>query len=265
MSIGVKYADPSVVLNASGTEFTLPGNASLVWYPWPEGLAEPIRNPGYYRPITIHGKSMEMPRRTRCYGYAYNFSGQTHPLEPETPTNITNLYDACEKLFGYPKGTLNMCLENDYANGRECIGAHSDDERQFGSMHDVVCAVTGPAKRLMVIREKKKIMLEVWMPAGIYAMRGRMFQKRYTHEFPQHNPAIFKRLCALAAKAYEVTEAQKRARLEWPKDASQLEQARWIQENAQDVKELLDNTKDKEKFEEWLQHRTSYTMRNFAK
>lgn len=266
----IKFVDSCVIVNEAKTEFTLPSAASLVWHPWPNGLDEPVRNPGYYQPITLYGKVMEMPRRTRCYGYAYNFSGQTHPLEPETPPSIIALYDACETLFGYPKGTLNMCLENDYANGRECIGAHADDERQFGSIHDVVCAVTGPAKRLMIIREKKKTLLELWMPAGIYAMRGKVFQQRYTHEIPQLHPALFKRLCVLASATWDCDSAstpntKKHSRLEWPKNASQLEQARWIQENAQDVKALLDNSKDRDKFDEWLLPRTSYTMRNFVK
>lgn len=263
----IKAADPSVITlerpDLGSYEFVLPGNASLVWYPWPAEVELPQRNPGHYRPIKIHGQNMVMPRRTRCYGYAYAFSGQVHPLEPETPETITKLYRLCEKIFDYPEGTLNMCLENDYANGRECIGAHADDERQFGAIHDVVCAVTGPAVRLMVIREKNKRMLEVWMPAGIYAMRGRSFQKRYTHEFPQLHPLFFKYACTLAAQTWpESTDQEKRPRLEWPEKATQLEQAAWLQEHENDVREIL-LPSDQIKFDQWNQWRTSYTFRNF--
>jgi hypothetical protein len=268
----VKFASKAITTlerpDLGSYEFLLPGDASLVWYPWPQGVEKPTRNPGYYRPISIMGQKLTMPRRTRCYGYAYNFSGQTHPLEPTTPETIVNLYRVCEKLFDYPEGTLNMCLENDYANGRECIGAHSDDERQFGRMHDVVCAVVGPAIRLMVIRDMKRDkMLEIWMPEGIYAMRGRNFQKLYSHEFPQLNPTLFKTLMERAAVEYstEINADDKRPRLTWPVQSSQLEQAAWLQENQYEVRQTLLRTNgEKDKFDEWVQWRTSYTFRNFV-
>lgn len=268
----IKFKDPRIaIFNMEGSqsvEFFLPEQgASLVWHPWPEGVAIPERNPGHYVPIKIHGKDMFMPRRTRCYGHAYAFSGQTHPLETTTPQVILDLYKACEKMFNYPPGTLNMCLENDYANGRECIGAHSDDERQFGSMRDVICAVTGPASRIMVIRNKKskERMLEVWMPSGIYAMRGKAFQELYTHEFPQLHMTFFKNLCSEAALQWGVSAADssKRPRLEFPSEAHELEKARWIQEHAADVKDTL-NSADRIKFDQWNQWRTSYTFRNFV-
>lgn len=259
----------------NGVEFQFPGKISLVWYPWPSHLPKPPRDPGQYRPF--HGKLM--PRRTKCYGYAYAFSGQVHPVEKEFPESIMNICRECELIFGYEQGKLNMCLENDYDNGNESIGAHSDDERQFGSLKDVICAVTGPAKRSLIIKAVAggKKMLEVLMPSGIYAMCGRAFQKLYTHEFPKLYPDFYKKVRDLAMTEWAVDEQAKDERsdlsqdkkrkaqeMEWPSNLTDLQQSQWLKAHSTQVKTLLKTQTDRRKWDEWCKHRTSYTLRNFS-
>lgn len=227
-------------------EFSFPdGISTLLWKPWDSKQVQPERLPGTYQPITVYGKQVVMPRRTRCFGIAYHFSGQTHPLEPETPQSIIDLCNETQRIFDLPYPP-NMCLENDYDNGRECIGRHSDDESQFGTLNDVYCWVTGRASRLCIFREKtsKKIVLSICIPAGLYVMRGRQFQAHYTHEIPQCNEAVFKRVLAT-----------------WPNIPAELDalgKAAWLKRHA------IVAEKDRSLWDEWCLERTSYTLRHFV-
>jgi len=269
------------------------GQSSLIWTPWFSHQVQPPRDPGGYQHVNF-GRVMLMPRRTKCYGHAYAFSGQVHPLEEKTPEEISNLYTETSTIFALEHGP-NMCLENDYDNGREYISEHSDDERQFGQLHDVYCWISGPASRQGVFRvravkgkvpselhplcadpakaDKTRELFSINLPAGLYVMRGRQFQQNYSHEFPQCQWGLFKRLLADAARLWP----------DFPKDvpndekgASQatLIQAAWLKENRDKVRTALrKGTLSKKRrvqgndvsdFDEWCLDRTSYTLRQFS-
>lgn len=235
------------------------GGPSLWWCPWPAELEEPpLAQGGHYRPIQIHGKKEVMPRRTLCYGHAYAFSGQMHPVEPETPPQVEALYAWANAACGVtdPTHGFNMDLCNHYPTGYHCINAHSDDERQFGALHDVICFVTGPAARRLIIRDKKtkKSVLEGALPAGVYCMAGRTFQQRYTHEFPRLHDGLFKKVVASGPRWFGEG---------WPAHLSKAQLAEWLAERADGVLPHLD-PKDARKWQEWLLPRTSHTLRNFS-
>lgn len=270
------------------------GESELLWMPWLPDQVQPERHPGDYHPIRIAGRPVLQARATRCYDHAYPYSGQTHPLEPETPEAIRSLYRLTNAMFGLPqdgKRGVNMCLENDYGNGRLYISEHSDDERSFGLVHDVFCYITGPASREGVFRVSKRRkhcvvlhnammtrdLFRIRIPAGLYVMRGRAFQQRYTHEFPQLHEGLFKRICSRAAKVFPGFPSKVDDR---PDGCSQkgLVQAAWLKEHREDVLRQIDGgafktskrhrlqttpAQDRASFEEWCLHRTSYTLRNF--
>jgi hypothetical protein len=251
--------------------------ARLLWMPWLPHQAQPERVPGEYQHINF-GKWAVMPRRTKCYGHAYAFSGQTHPLEAETPAAISELYAETNRLFNLEAPGVNMCLENDYACGFEKISEHSDDERQFGALHDVFCWVTGPAARTAIFRvksfkgtvpprlhrlccrpaepEASRELFNIALPAGLYVMAGRQFQNHYSHEFPAAHSALYKRVLKAAAQQWgSLTAVQiaKRARREnkltFPTELvtsskgvclTPLIQAAWLKENRAAVTQLIE-------------------------
>jgi hypothetical protein len=243
--------------------WTLPkGPCSLWWCPWPAELEEPpLAEGGHYREMLMYGKEVVMPRRTWCYDHAYSFSGQTHPIEPVTPPQITALYAWANAACGVAPGEtgFNMDLCNHYATGFHCINAHSDDERQFGTLHDVICFVTGPAVRHVVIRDKetKAVVLKGPLPSGVYCMAGRAFQTHYTHEFPRIHAALFKRVLE-----YAPVWLDKAKQLSLMADHKEL-QAEWLAQCGEEVSKHLP-VKDVPKWNEWLQSRTSHTLRNFV-
>lgn len=222
-------------------------DCELWWVPWPETLVKPQVpvDGGYYRSLKLYGNTVKMPRQTWCYGYAYEFSGQTHPVEPETPPEVQALYTWADAACGHTEPQFNMTLLNVYHNGRMCIGKHRDDERQFGFVHDVICFVTGPACRTLIIRDNKgSVVLKGDLPEGVYCMSGRKFQTNYTHEIPQSNPELFKKLYRQFAEEGENQLTASR-RLSQPEFAKNVE------------------NKDREQWEEWCKWRASWTLRNF--
>ncbi len=279
-------------------EISMPcGESSLIWMPWLPHQIQPERSPGEYRHISFQ-RMILMPRKTKCYGYAYAFSGQTHPVEAETPPAISGLYAETSSIFRLGEYGPNMCLENDYDNGREYISEHSDDEKQFGQLHDVYCWITGSASRMGVFRVKKlknsvpsslhryccdsdnpessRDLFSINIPAGFYVMRGRRFQERYSHEFPQVHPSLLKRILAFAPTLWsgvfpeEVPDSDKGA------PRAPVVQAEWLKEHREQVHEAaingklskkkrsrLDNESDATAFDEWCEARTSYTLRQF--
>jgi len=188
-------------------------DCSLLWMPWPSYISKPAKVQGTYHDIQIMGKWMTQPRWTLCYGKAYHYSSVKHAMEAETPEDIQVLLDETNRLFSLPKGRgVNMCLRNVYKlAGRHGIGEHSDDEKSMGHLNDVFCWCVGAG--LLVLRASKKKgntllqsdpnsstpkareILRLVIPEGLYIMKGNHFQKEYTHEFPQQQGGLFKRLC----------------------------------------------------------------------
>lgn len=244
-------------------EWQLP-HGTLWWAPWPDQLEEPpLADGGHYRQCATPGGPKEMPRRTWCYGHSYAFSGQRHPVEAETPPQVSALYAWAGEACGPSPtgGAFNMDLCNYYPTGYHYISAHSDDERQFGSVHDVICFVTGPAARRIIIRDKasKRILLEGHLPAGVYCMVGRAFQKHYTHEFPRIHNALFERVLKGGPTWFGKA---------WPaQGASKRELAEWLAAGGEERKQVvlahLPKQSDRAKWSEWLLPRVSHTLRNF--
>lgn len=285
----------------------MPCNESqLLWMPWLPHQVQPLRNPGGFHHVKPGAFYALQARQTKCYGYAYAYSGQTHPVEDETPAEIVALYRETNSIFGLPldgRGGANMCLENDYGNGRFYISEHSDDESSFGAIHDVFCWITGEASREGVFRVRTmggknkhlvatplhqyccdpsnafetRDLLRICIPAGFYGMCGRQFQQRYSHEFPVLHENLFDRIAKGAPKHLDgfpvdvpVTD----------KGASQrpVVQAAWIRDHRDEVLAKIDEgafattkrhkiqttpEEDHVAFEEWCLPRTSYTLRNF--
>ncbi|KAJ3254182.1 hypothetical protein HDU77_004168 [Chytriomyces hyalinus] len=275
---------------------------SLVWMPWLPHQTQPTRSPGEYQHANF-GRYVLMPRRSKCYGVPYHFSAQIHPLEPTTPVQISALYKETSAIFDLDAERVpNMCLENDYDCGRHYMSEHSDDDRQFGALQqDVYSWVTGAASRVGVFRVRsigsKRLAAEelasfccdpsnpvgtrdlvaIGFPAGVYAMVGPNFQKRYSHEFPQAKERLFKRILKVAPTLWKD---------EYPvhvastvKGASQttLVQAAWLKENREKVRKAAEEGRfavrgkplyadqvDASAFDDWCLGRTSYTLRRFS-
>lgn len=191
-----------------GLSFQLNKKCSLVYYLWPSCIPKPIFDAGAeYQEVNVHGLKKQ-PRETLNYGVAYKYSRVKHTLEKHTPTDIAAAMEYTECMYEDvldKETTDTMCLANRYTTGYHCISRHSDEEGQSSSScKDVICWVVGAARRLIFRNSNKRdtdIVLSVSLPEGIYIMRGKRFQRSFTHEIPREKVATFNKLCIRYNKA----------------------------------------------------------------
>lgn len=111
-------------------------------------------------------------------GYKYSsYMAKSIPLTP-----------SLEKLLvlvnSYHHTEFNGILVNEYVNGSDYIGPHSDEERCLDKIG--VVAVSYGESRLFRIRDKKtkKIILDLDTESGQFIQMGGKFQQEFTHEIP---------------------------------------------------------------------------------
>jgi len=109
----------------------------------------------------------------------YKYSGQIMEAQPLTD-NLRKLLIRVEKLCDVK---FNAILVNEYEDGANYIGAHSDDVR---SLEHCTIACISSSIRTFRIRDKntKRIECDVdTIPTHLLVMNGG-FQKEFTHEIP---------------------------------------------------------------------------------
>ena len=134
-------------------------------------------------PIMVYGKLAHQHRNIGFFSNVskgYQYSGQLAASQPLTPS-LTELLEMVNRLYG---AEFNGILLNQYMDGSDYIGPHSDDERHLDPVG--VVAVSYGAIRNFRIRDKstKKIVKDVPMePGRVIHMAGK-FQQEFTHEIP---------------------------------------------------------------------------------
>ena len=143
--------------------------------------------------IMIYGKVAFQHRSIGFFSNeseGYRYSGQLAASQSLTP-NLSQLLECVNQMFG---AKFNGILVNQYENGEDSIGAHSDDERYLDTAG--VVSVSLGESRTFRIRDKKtkKIVLDVASDSGKIIFMAGEFQKLFTHEIPtekkKKNPRI---------------------------------------------------------------------------
>jgi alkylated DNA repair dioxygenase AlkB len=133
--------------------------------------------------IIVYGKVCNQNRNIGFYSndsIGYHYSNRLLRSKPLT-TNLLILLNYINDKFN---SDFNGILINEYMNGSDYIGAHSDDETNLGNIG--VVALSYGAQRNFRIRNKntKKIVANVdTKDDEILIMEGD-FQKEFTHEIP---------------------------------------------------------------------------------
>jgi alkylated DNA repair dioxygenase AlkB len=134
-------------------------------------------------PITVFGKKTRMPRNCGNFGPKYSFSGSKLTTQPITP-ELQALIDAVNEATG---GQFNQCLVNQYHDGSQSIGKHSDDEKEMDVELGVVSIAFGQP-RIFRTREKGKKGFSDWQPENtdphMIWLWG-TFNNTHTHEIPK--------------------------------------------------------------------------------
>lgn len=226
--------------------------AQLELYAWPPGLEKPSPESMLkdeiskrdYVCVKVPMKGLtNQPRKTICYGHVYQYSGQEHPVEKETPPIIQKMYETTNEMFNV---NTNMCLLNIYKHGYHSISAHSDADKQMGCLKDVYCWVLGEPRKAVFKNKKTNQKWEIMIPEGLYVMRGPNFQRDFTHEFPKVENTAFQKVFLPHCPFNDDT------------NKTSLEKADWLYNNRETLLPKLGK-----KFEKWCKPRISWTLRQF--
>ena len=134
-------------------------------------------------PIKIYDKIVNQKRDVGFFSnksVGYYYSNQLAKSKPMT-INLDLLIDLTNELFG---SKFNGILINRYLDGSDCIGPHSDDEKNLDACG--VVAISYGGERIFRIRNKKtkEIVLDIHMNNLDIIHMGGDFQKEFTHEIP---------------------------------------------------------------------------------
>lgn len=134
-------------------------------------------------PIVVYGKKCVQRRNIGFFSdesRGYTYSNQLMPSIRMTSA-LSRLMSLVNELFS---ADFNGILVNQYENGEDYIGKHSDNETFLANV-GVVCVSYG-ASRIFRIRDKVtgKIVMDAHTTSDEIWIMGGDFQKEFTHEIP---------------------------------------------------------------------------------
>lgn len=134
--------------------------------------------------IFVYGKQCIQHRNVGFFSdesIGYTYSGQRANSIPLTP-HLKQLLDYVNSKF---QTNYNGILCNEYMNGYDYIGAHSDDERNLDKTNGVMMMSYG-ASRKFRIRDKisRKIVKDIYTKDQELIQMSGDFQKEFVHEIP---------------------------------------------------------------------------------
>jgi len=141
-----------------------------------------------HRPLLkVYGKDVHSNRDVGFFSLddsidGYKFSGQTAMSSPMT-SDMKLLTHALNKQLDTK---FNAILVNYYADGKDYIGAHGDNELHLDK--SMVAGLSFGATRTFRIRDKTSKQMKLnhpWRNGTVLVMSGPSFQKTYTHEIPK--------------------------------------------------------------------------------
>ncbi len=145
--------------------------------------------------IIIYGKLHDTPRLTAWYGDAgknYTFSGTTRITTPWTP-ELLLIKEKVDKEAGV---TFNSVLLNLYRSGKDSVGWHRDNEKEFGN-NPIIASVSFGEKRPFQLKHKfKKEIERINIPlthGSLLIMKGST-QHFWEHQIPKTAKAVSPRI-----------------------------------------------------------------------
>lgn len=151
----------------------------------------------YSREITkvkIYGKWCNIPRKQVAYGdhgIKYEFSGTSIPSKSWTPT-VLKLKKYVELLTGQ---TYNFVLINRYANGKDYIGEHRDNERDLDTKAPIASLSLGQERKFRLRHKNCRTIFSTKdiSPIKMNLESGSLLVMKYpTNEFWYHSLPVQK-------------------------------------------------------------------------
>jgi len=177
-------------------------DAELRYYPnfWTEEEATMLFQtllqeiPWRQDPITIFGKTYPQPRLTSLHSIdrqPYSYSGIQMNPEPMSKT-LAGLLD---KIKTVEEHDFTSVLLNQYRNGMDSNGWHSDDEKELGK-RPIIASVSFGEERYFHLKHKthKEERLKIKLGHGSLLIMGAGMQEHWQHQIAKTKRAIGARI-----------------------------------------------------------------------
>lgn len=145
--------------------------------------------------LAIFGRQLPAPRLSAWYGHPeayYTYSGLR--LKPQPWTDSLSMLKAQVEVFAGT--TFNSVLLNQYRNGQDSMGWHSDDEPELG-IEPTIASLSLGGERAFHLRHKRRKDLEtvkfLLEHGSLLIMRGAT-QTHWKHQLPKTQKALRCRL-----------------------------------------------------------------------
>jgi alkylated DNA repair dioxygenase AlkB len=141
----------------------------------------------------MFGKEFITKRKVSFYAdnaIEYTYSNKTKKGAAWTP-QLMYLKTLVES---YSNAKYNACLLNLYHNGEECMGWHSDDEKEIVTDSSIASLSIGVARRFSFKHKVTKEKIDCLLESGsLLEMKG-MIQKNWWHALPKSKKIIEPRI-----------------------------------------------------------------------
>lgn len=130
--------------------------------------------------IVMFGKTVAIPRLQAWYGdsfTAYQYSGLKMLPNPWTK----ELASLRQKVEAITYGDFNSVLVNQYRDGNDCVGWHSDDETELGNQPVIASLSFGAVRRFRLRHKLTKQIEEVSLPSGSLLLMSGDTQRCWQH------------------------------------------------------------------------------------
>ena len=140
--------------------------------------------------VMVYGKLIEQPRDSFYMAddqHPYKYSGIDRKPE-QWVVSVIEMKKILEKAIRNIKPDhppLNACLGNRYKNGRQSIGAHSDNESDLACGAFIVSVSLGAARDFIFTHNKTGQKINIVLQPGSVLLMGGECQKNWKHELPK--------------------------------------------------------------------------------
>jgi len=136
--------------------------------------------------ITVYNKRHLTPRLTAWYGdpdNTYTFSGTKWHPHPWTE-DLIYIRNKVDQAAGV---SFNSVLLNLYRNGRDSVGWHRDDEKEFGDNPVIASVSLGETRPFQLRHKYRKELdkLEIPLTHGSYLLMAGSTQHFWEHQIPK--------------------------------------------------------------------------------
>ena len=136
--------------------------------------------------VFVFGKTHKEPRKTAWYGdqeCVYSYAGKTNYPMPWTD-ELVQLKSDIEAFV--PGTRFNSVLLNQYRDGNDKMGWHSDNEKELGK-NPFIASLSLGATRFFDLKHKriKSLKKRLELPAGSLLIMCGALQENWLHQIPQ--------------------------------------------------------------------------------